>query len=243
MGSHAHAIPSHVLYKQTYQLENIDFGRRMAIEREIERDTATPSPNSVFDQSGNFIVYPTHLGIKIVNLVTGRCSRLLGKVENTERFLRVALFQGIPAKDKRLKGTGEDMRNKELVQDPMIACIAFKKHRVFFFSKREPVDTDDAAAGRDVFNERPQAEDLLHMQALAASEASALPKLAVLHTTMGDVHIKLYADECPKTVENFVTHSKNGRVLHPPTRLLGRDGEILHSLLLFHPSSHSGAAL
>ena len=27
---------------------------------------------------------------------------------------------------------------------------------------------------------------------------------------MGDIHIKLYPDECPRTVENFVTHAKNG---------------------------------
>jgi peptidylprolyl isomerase domain and WD repeat-containing protein 1 len=27
---------------------------------------------------------------------------------------------------------------------------------------------------------------------------------------MGDIHIKLFSNECPKTVENFVTHSKNG---------------------------------
>lgn len=26
---------------------------------------------------------------------------------------------------------------------------------------------------------------------------------------MGDVHVKLFVDECPKTVENFVVHSKN----------------------------------
>lgn len=142
--------------------------------------------------------------------MTGRCSRLLGKVENTERFLRVALFQGIPSKDKRMKGSGEDMRNKELEQDPTVACVAFKKHRVFFFSRREPIDSDDPAAGRDVFNERPQAEDLLNMQALAASEATALPKLAILHTTLGDIHFKLYGEECPKTVENFTTHAKNG---------------------------------
>ena len=31
-----------------------------------------------------------------------------------------------------------------------------------------------------------------------------------LHTTLGDIYIKLYPDECPKTVENFTKHSKNG---------------------------------
>ena len=71
-------------------------------------------------------------------------------------------------------------------------------------------DTDDAAAGRDVFNERPQAEDLLSLQAVAASEATTLPRSAVLHTNLGEIHLRLYAEECPKTVENFATHAKNG---------------------------------
>ena len=34
--------------------------------------------------------------------------------------------------------------------------------------------------------------------------------IAVVHTTMGDVTIKLFPDEAPKTVENFTTHAKNG---------------------------------
>ena len=31
-----------------------------------------------------------------------------------------------------------------------------------------------------------------------------------MHTTMGDIHMKLYPEECPKSVENFTTHCKNG---------------------------------
>ena len=37
-----------------------------------------------------------------------------------------------------------------------------------------------------------------------------LAKEVIMRTTLGDIHIKLFADDCPKTVENFVTHSKNG---------------------------------
>lgn len=33
---------------------------------------------------------------------------------------------------------------------------------------------------------------------------------ATIHTTRGDIHIKLFGVECPKTVENFCVHSKNG---------------------------------
>lgn len=32
----------------------------------------------------------------------------------------------------------------------------------------------------------------------------------ILHTTLGDVQMKLYPEECPKTVENFTTHCRNG---------------------------------
>lgn len=34
--------------------------------------------------------------------------------------------------------------------------------------------------------------------------------VAVMHTNMGDIQIKLFADKAPKTVKNFVTHAKNG---------------------------------
>ena len=37
-------------------------------------------------------------------LVTNQCPRIIGKVENTERFTRLALFQGVPQKDKRARG-------------------------------------------------------------------------------------------------------------------------------------------
>lgn len=33
---------------------------------------------------------------------------------------------------------------------------------------------------------------------------------AVMHTNMGDITIRLYPEVAPKTVENFVTHAKNG---------------------------------
>ena len=48
---------------------------------------------------------------------------------------------------------------------------------------------------------------------MAAIQLSAPQKgdtLAVMHTNMGDIKIKLFPKKAPKTVENFVTHSKNG---------------------------------
>lgn len=34
--------------------------------------------------------------------------------------------------------------------------------------------------------------------------------VATMHTSMGDIKIKLFPDKTPKTVENFITHAKNG---------------------------------
>lgn len=34
--------------------------------------------------------------------------------------------------------------------------------------------------------------------------------LATIKTNMGDIKVKLFPNEAPKTVENFVTHAKNG---------------------------------
>lgn len=42
------------------------------------------------------------------------------------------------------------------------------------------------------------------------SAAKSGDKIATMHTTMGDIKIRLFPAEAPKAVENFVTHAKNG---------------------------------
>jgi len=51
----------------------------------------------VFDDSGNFLLYPTLFGIKVCNLKTNKISRLIGKME-TQRFMNISLYQGAPKK-------------------------------------------------------------------------------------------------------------------------------------------------
>ena len=47
------------------KVEAMDFGRRMATERALDADPEIAKPNAVFDISGNFLLYPTMLGIKV----------------------------------------------------------------------------------------------------------------------------------------------------------------------------------
>jgi peptidylprolyl isomerase domain and WD repeat-containing protein 1 len=42
------------------------------------------------------------------------------------------------------------------------------------------------------------------------AKKKTLPTHVVIYTSMGEVYCDLFPDECPKTVENFVTHAKNG---------------------------------
>jgi hypothetical protein len=62
-----------------------------------------------------------------------------------------------------------------------------------------------------VFNEKPMLEEAAPANGAAAGvEADVLPRGAVIHTTKGDITLKLFPDDCPKTVENFTTHARNG---------------------------------
>ncbi len=122
----------------------------------------------------------------------------MGKVENTERFLQVSLYQG---KNKGSVATG---LRPGAMDDPTLVCCAYKKQRFFLFTRREPVESDDGSVGRDVFNERPTIETTTAQPSMATPANGA-----VIHTTKGDIHIKLFPQECPKAVENFVGHSRN----------------------------------
>ncbi|KAL5710704.1 peptidylprolyl isomerase [Ranunculus cassubicifolius] len=195
-----------------YRLEAIDFGRRMAVEREIEKTENVPQPNAVFDESSNFLIYATLLGIKIVNLHTNKVARILGKVENNDRFLRLALYQGDRSgkKIRKFSTVVNVNEGKEPLTDPTLLCCAFKKHRIYLFSQREPEEPEDASKGRDVFNEKPPADELLAVSDIGKSATTSLPENVIMHTTLGDIHLKLYPEECPKTIENFITHCRNG---------------------------------
>ena len=99
--------------------------------------------------------------------------------------------------------------NIQLIKyDPTIFVTAYKKNRFYLFTKREAEDTKNGENERDIFNEKPTKEEIV-----AATEESTMSRLAttaVIHTTVGDIVCSLFYKECPKTVENFAVHSRNG---------------------------------
>jgi len=188
-------------------LDPIDVGRRTAIEKELKEATDAPPSNAIFDESGNFLLISTMMGVKVVNIVTNAVSAILGSKERACRFLRIALYQGTAKEDSQMLFKLNEQATK-LAPDPLLFCTAFKKRRFYFFSRREPDQDDDDE--RDVLNERPSLDD--HIVAVNASgaEQNGLASSAIIRTSKGDIHLQLFADKCPRTVENFATHAKNG---------------------------------
>ncbi|KAG2009572.1 peptidyl-prolyl cis-trans isomerase [Coprinopsis cinerea AmutBmut pab1-1] len=201
-----------------YRVEDMEFGRRLAAERELELpgpDGKIPGRwiNAVWDESGAFIIYPTLLGIKVVNTYTNRVARLLGKDE-VVRFLNLTLYQGAPSKKSlttvAMAASANPILAEKGQRDPTLICTGFKKNRFYMFTRSEPEDSK--TGDRDVFNERPTHEERTVAAATANTPAgpSRFANAATIHTTLGDIHIRLFPQQAPKAVENFVGHSRSG---------------------------------
>ena len=91
------------------------------------------------------------------------------------------------------------------VPDPTVFCSSFNKRRFYCLSRRAPDETD---VPRDVFNEKPTEDERVAVQESVGRVG--MGREAVIHTSMGDIFVKLFTDDTPKTVENFCTHAKNG---------------------------------
>lgn len=205
------------------KLPDIEFGRRIALETDLSSPATTsatpPTPlttthlskaNIVFDESGHFIIYGSLSGIKVLNTTTNTVVRTLGK-EEPLRPLNIALYQGAPNKKDlvtvEMAASANPLLSEAESRDPMLFCTAAAKPRFYIF-------TNDATASktdRDILNEKP----LLSASSAAAGAAGDVApkesgKAAVIHTSMGDIHVRLFPEAAPRTVENFVTHARNG---------------------------------
>uniref|UniRef100_A0A6A7FWL0 peptidylprolyl isomerase n=1 Tax=Hirondellea gigas TaxID=1518452 RepID=A0A6A7FWL0_9CRUS len=197
------------LQQRKPQIPNMEFGRRLAVEREVEKSGALG--NLVYDASGYLLLYPTLLGVKVVNVYTNKLVRTIAKPENF-RILQLALFQGKVNRFKSalsIEQEGSENPNLELdLTDPTLVATAFKKNRFYLFTTRDATCARATDADRDVFNEKPSKEDII--AATDNTEGQRIFETATIHTSMGDIHLKLFLKECPKSVENFCVHARNG---------------------------------
>ncbi|KAK8138651.1 cyclophilin type peptidyl-prolyl cis-trans isomerase/CLD [Apiospora sp. TS-2023a] len=190
----------------TQKLDDVEFGRRLAAEREIESPSLRNKVNVIFDESGHFILYGSILGVKVINTFTNQVVKVYGKEENM-RPVHLAIYQGQPQK-KGITTVAMAASNNPLLQesetrDPILVATAVGKVRFYMFTNQEEI----SKSARDVQNEKPT---MLGAKKAAQTKQAETGTAAILHTTYGDIHIRLFPDAAPKAVENFVTHAKRG---------------------------------
>ena len=122
------------------RLDEMEFGRRLAIEREVEIAPTCNRVNVIFDESGHFIVYGSMLGVKVINTLTNRVVKVFGKDENI-RSLNLCLYQGQPEKKGvvtvSMAASANPLLQEAESKDPMLVCSAAGKVRFYQFTNNE----------------------------------------------------------------------------------------------------------
>jgi len=202
-----------------------------------------------FDPTGKFILIPTILGVKVIEWKRNKCVKIVGKVDASTdlRFLSVCLCSGDAKVNRQMalaRSGGSSAainggkQEKKKTSDSIIVTTAFQKRRLYVFSHIDPIvqaeeDEDDkekaqhAIVSRDVLNEAPDAEDLFSSNVFTNGDGNdnnreqLLGHEAILRTSKGDIHIKLFSDHVARTIENFCQHSRDGYY----------DGVIFHRII------------
>lgn len=189
-------------------LEAVEFGRRIAVERELEsiRDRV----NIIFDESGHFILYGSILGTKVINTLSNTLVKLYGR-EEPFRPLNLALFQGQPDKKDvvtvQMAASDNPLLAEAEARDAMLVATGSGKVRFYMFTN----DNDVSKSDRDVHNEKPRDLNAKKKAEVAAAEKNArMATAATIHTSMGDISVRLFPQYAPKAVENFTVHAREG---------------------------------
>ncbi|CAI7604620.1 unnamed protein product [Penicillium pancosmium] len=190
-----------------YQLDEVEFGRRLGVERELEGEATRNKVNVSFDESGHFLLYGSLYGIKCINTYTNRVVRVYGR-EDPFRALNLTLYQGQPLRKGvvtvSMAASSNPLLQEAEERDPILISTGFAKVRFYMFTN----ETEISKSSRDVLNEKPT--ETSGGNESNAPKAGESGTAAILHTTMGDIHLRLYPSAAPRTVENFVTHARRG---------------------------------
>ena len=108
-------------------------------------------------------------------------------------------------------GKGEENSQGEKIIDPILLCIAYKKERFYVFTKNEP--SDEEKKKRDIQNEIISNNKNINKivnnnNIINNNEDIKNLNNAILETSFGEIHIKLFNELTPKTCENFIKLSQ-----------------------------------
>jgi peptidylprolyl isomerase domain and WD repeat-containing protein 1 len=163
------------------------------------------------------------IGIKIIDWRQNKLVKIIGKSDASQyRFLTFCLCLGDAKMNQQMqlaRGMGNSTAvgdKKEEWNNSIVVALAYQQRRFFVFSHFDPLlkleeGGVDTTNNRDIWNEAPTVQDQLLVSEGGRGGGSEIEKSskAILRTTKGDVHIKLFP-EVKKTFENFTEHARSG---------------------------------
>lgn len=119
------------------KLEDVEFGRRLGVERELDHPVVRSRINVIFDETGNFVLYGSILGTKVINTLTNRVVKVYGR-EEPFRPLNLALYQGQPQKKGvvtvQMAASDNPLLQEAETRDAMLVSTGLGKVRFYMFT-------------------------------------------------------------------------------------------------------------
>lgn len=119
------------------KLDDVEFGRRLGVEREIEHPAVRNRISVIFDETGNFILYGSILGTKVINTLTNRVVKVYGRDEPF-RPLNLSLYQGQPEKKGvvtvQMAASDNPLLQEAEARDAMLVSTGSGKVRFYMFT-------------------------------------------------------------------------------------------------------------
>ena len=209
-----------------FGVDAMSFRKRSATESAIEgvfTDHTAQRLQLQFDPTGNYLLIPTMMGLKVLNWKQRKLTGVAGTLDaDALRFVGCCLAPGDAVVDQQIalargasSAARSDQDNTVVVSDTLLIGIAYNQRRLYVYSHVDPVleDGPDAMSRRDVWNEAPTLTDQRFSTNGAGAgqgDAHAQSTKAILRTTKGDIHVQLFGSQVPKTMENFVGHCQSG---------------------------------
>lgn len=120
-----------------FQLDQIDFNKRVGIEKELDEPNLRRRVNVIFDESGHFIIYGSLLDTKVINTVTNKVARVYGKDESF-RALHLTMYQGAPDKKGivtvEMAASDNPLLQEAETRDAMLVATGLGKVRFYMFT-------------------------------------------------------------------------------------------------------------
>lgn len=161
--------------------------------------------NVLFDESGKLLIFLTLLGIKILNLQTMKIIRILGtgdQIDSTIRLNNNLLFNksSVGKYNGEILSSDNTLIDNKLSRNPIIVSIAVNSSKIYIFNDKSGIDSDN----RDfTLKSLTKGSD----EVLLKSDTA---RYVTLHTTLGDIKIKLFQNLAPRTVKTFTELCEKG---------------------------------